>query len=137
MKYISKKIKFTLFLVTLFLLAGYFLFSQNIKSEPASVQAQTTPQITSAPASIQHKQSVTISGSGFGIKNPAAPLLFDDFEWGVVGDKAETGGWSVYRNGFSGSTLSPTISTTVPTTSFTMNGAPLKTRSRVLDCPGL
>ena len=36
--------------------------------------------INSAPLNISDGDSVSISGSGFGIKSPAAPWLFDDFE---------------------------------------------------------
>ena len=44
-----------------------------------------------------HGQSITISGSGFGSKSTAAPLLWDDFESGSVGASVATSGkvaWS-------------------------------------------
>ncbi len=54
------------------------------------------PQITGISGSLNHGQIVTIQGSGFGTKIPAAPLRFDDFENGTLGDRLPTqsqGGW--------------------------------------------
>ncbi|MFH1586814.1 MAG: hypothetical protein ABID38_03090 [Candidatus Diapherotrites archaeon] len=47
------------------------------------------PTISSAPETFSHGDPVTISGSGFGIKEPAAPLIWDDFELTVSGVPAE------------------------------------------------
>ncbi|MFH1586798.1 MAG: hypothetical protein ABID38_03005 [Candidatus Diapherotrites archaeon] len=41
------------------------------------------PAISSAPETFSHGDSVSISGSGFGIKEPAHPLMYDDFEDGI------------------------------------------------------
>ena len=38
------------------------------------------PSITGAPGSISHKDSIIITGSSFGNKSPAAPLMWDNAE---------------------------------------------------------
>jgi len=38
------------------------------------------PSVSSISGTIEHGQTITISGSGFGSKNPAAPLWWDDME---------------------------------------------------------
>ena len=55
----------------------------------ASVYAQ--PNITGFSGSLSNKGTLTISGSGFGIKSPAAPLKWDDFENGVIAN--DLTGW--------------------------------------------
>lgn len=47
--------------------------------------AATAPTITNVSGSIVDGQSVTISGSGFGIKATAKPLVFDTFDSGTNG----------------------------------------------------
>jgi len=43
-----------------------------------------TPNIESLSSqALQHKESITVSGSAFGIKEPAEPLIWDDFEDGI------------------------------------------------------
>lgn len=44
------------------------------------------PAITTPPAAVQHSSSITIGGTGFGVKSPAAPWLYDSFENETVGD---------------------------------------------------
>lgn len=46
--------------------------------------AQVT--ITGISGTVANKQTVTVSGSGFGTKIPAAPFLWDDFESGQIGN---------------------------------------------------
>lgn len=45
-------------------------------------QAMAAPQISSVTGTIAHGQVVTIVGSGFGTKTPAAPIGWEDFEVG-------------------------------------------------------
>ncbi len=59
------------------------------------VRAQ--PAITHVDGVVGHGQTLTISGTGFGQKDPAAPLLWDDFEAGEVGQPiADASGWQAY-----------------------------------------
>lgn len=44
------------------------------------------PNITSTSGTLANNQSITISGSQFGTKSPAAPLIWDSFENGTVGN---------------------------------------------------
>jgi len=59
----------------------------------SSVFAQT---VTNVSGSVIHSQNITISGSGFGVKSPAAPLMWDDGEGSAVdSDSAvKDKGWS-------------------------------------------
>ncbi len=57
---------------------------------PASSAA--APRIDAGPATIVPRTQATISGLGFGIKSPAAPLKWDRFEAGSSG--ASIAGWS-------------------------------------------
>jgi len=63
-----------------------------------SVSAQTISGIN--VSSITHGDSITVSGGEFGVKNPAAPLIWDDCETATVEDyDAVTGsGTSAVRN---------------------------------------
>jgi len=49
-------------------------------------QVKEGPQITSAPSTISHGESVSISGLGFGTKTTAAPMIWDDCEAGNIED---------------------------------------------------
>jgi len=49
-----------------------------------SLNALAAPLVNSALGSFIHGQDITISGSGFGTKNPAAPLYWNDYETGTV-----------------------------------------------------
>jgi hypothetical protein len=56
------------------------------------------PAISGVSGTLSSGQTVTISGSGFGTKPQAAPLLWDDFEQGtagklVAGNSASVGSW--------------------------------------------
>ena len=66
-----KTIKFSLILV------GFILFVN-------SANAQTISEINAE--SISHGDSIVISGSGFGTKDPAAPLMWDDAEDKGIGE---------------------------------------------------
>ena len=46
------------------------------------------PLVNSVSGSFIHGQNITISGSGFGAKNPAAPLMWDDAEDRTVNDES-------------------------------------------------
>jgi hypothetical protein len=48
-------------------------------------QVMAAPQINSVNGAIGHNQKVNLSGIGFGTKNQAAPLKYDDFESGTEG----------------------------------------------------
>lgn len=67
--------------------------------------ALSAPAITSATVS---GGSVSVSGSGFGTKSPAAPILFENFDSGTNGQGI--GGWHnwVNYNGINGGYLSNT-----------------------------
>lgn len=60
------------------------------------------PLVTGVTGTLTHGSTITISGSGFGAKIPAAPLKWDDFESGVNGNNigngwfTDVGGGSVY-----------------------------------------
>ena len=43
--------------------------------------------ITGTSGDSAHGETLTITGSGFGIKSPATPAVYDDFESGVVGQR--------------------------------------------------
>jgi hypothetical protein len=45
---------------------------------------------------VAHGQSITIVGSGFGTKSPAAPITFNDFEAGSSGAVLDEPGWEVW-----------------------------------------
>lgn len=53
--------------------------------------ALSAPSITSPPSSIANGSSITIVGSSFGVKSPAAPILFETFDSGANGQVI--GGW--------------------------------------------
>jgi hypothetical protein len=38
------------------------------------------PVITAAPSAVSHKQAITITGSGFGVKSPVAPMTWDPID---------------------------------------------------------
>lgn len=54
--------------------------------------ASAAPSVSSVPATIADKQSVTISGSGFGSKTSPAPLVWDDCTGDTITD-LWSGGW--------------------------------------------
>lgn len=49
------------------------------------------PNIDSTSGDIKHGGTITIHGTGFGEKSPAAPLIWDDFESGTEGEMLQ--GW--------------------------------------------
>jgi hypothetical protein len=54
--------------------------------------ARSQPDVSNLVGVVEDQQTVTITGSGFGIKSPAAPLKWDDFESGAIGTNLT--GWS-------------------------------------------
>ena len=77
---------FSIIIISLLIFAG----------QPLNVLA--APAVNSAAGSFIHGQNITISGSGFGTKNPAAPLMWDDGEAAAktTGDPTKiisVGGW--------------------------------------------
>jgi hypothetical protein len=66
-------------------------------ASPLSLWAAS--EITSISGSVAHGESVTISGSGFGSKSPAAPLLWETFDGGTSGESVSGGGWNSYTGG--------------------------------------
>jgi hypothetical protein len=66
--------------------------------------ATSGPQIISVPQNLSHGQSITISGSGFGTKATAAPLVWDTFEDGSVNTIGTIGNWQ--QIGYGGSAFS-------------------------------
>lgn len=61
-----------------------------------SMQCMAQPVINNVTGAVQHGQSIQISGSSFGAKTVAAPLIWDDFENGTLGGSVENG-WSQQR----------------------------------------
>lgn len=58
--------------------------------------AVSAPAVTSLSGGVTTGQSVTITGTGFGTKSTAAPVKYDDFEDGAVGNDLiaeSSGGW--------------------------------------------
>ncbi len=59
-------------------------------------QALAAPNIESVSGDLEHGQSYSITGSGFGIKSPVEPFRYGDFEDGEVGQRLKSqaeGGW--------------------------------------------
>ncbi len=67
---------FTKKLINMFL----FIFILSLFS---SLQAFAQPQISGISGNLVHGSNITITGSGFGIKNPAKPLYWADFETSI------------------------------------------------------
>lgn len=49
-----------------------------------SLPALAAPSVTGVSGTISHGSQITLNGSGFGTKNPAAPLLWANFESGNI-----------------------------------------------------
>lgn len=47
------------------------------------------------PQTLQDRQTLDITGYGFGSKSPAAPQIWDDFDWGQDGDPLTDNGWII------------------------------------------
>jgi len=54
------------------------------------------PAVQSVTAPAAHGELATITGSGFGVKDPVAPLVWDDFEAGSVDE--DLANWSLGKN---------------------------------------
>ena len=81
-----------------------------------AASAVGAPDVTLVnPTSVEHGATIVITGTGFGIKSPALPVFYTDFEHGangvIIGDGAtdpsvigayhceeEDGGWATYSN---------------------------------------
>lgn len=58
--------------------------------------ASAIPVINSYEGSFSEGQSIIISGSGFGVKSPVEPLIWDDFEQGIIGSDIQ--GWELWND---------------------------------------
>jgi|CXWL01.1.fsa_nt_gi hypothetical protein len=57
---------------------------------PILSKSATIPSITETSGSSAHNGSLTLTGSGFGAKTIAGPMLYDDFDTGVINSSVET-----------------------------------------------
>lgn len=65
----------------------------------AQIPAFAEPLISTLSGSISHGSTVTISGAGFGTKNPARPLVWADFEQGLApGNMGRKTSWDGKQN---------------------------------------
>lgn len=63
----------------------------------------TEPNITNVSGTLNHGNSITISGSGFGTKSPVAPLIWDNGSSRASGEAPSAGGWTAaYPTGLTG-----------------------------------
>lgn len=69
------------------LMTGLFSISET---------ALAAPSISGVTGTLTHGSDITISGSGFGVKAQAAPLKWDNFESGTLGESMVARGWSQY-----------------------------------------
>jgi len=60
--------------------------SSNVEITATYADVGSGPSISSTSGTWSHGNSVTISGSGFGTKSTAAPVIWDDFEGGTNGN---------------------------------------------------
>lgn len=71
------------------------------------------PTITNATGTITNGASITVTGAGFGTKGVAAPMKFDTFEGGTLGQDIGNG-WSLSSNSNCGASIhNPDYSNTV------------------------
>ena len=66
----------------------------------ASTYAFAAPNITSTSGIIEHGGTITITGNGFGNKNPAKPIIWADFEDGSINPSSlgQRNSWSANEN---------------------------------------
>ena len=90
----------SLYLSLSIIIAGnFFIFTPYILA---------APNITNASGTFRGGDLIVISGSNFGSKSPAAPLLWDNFDDGTNGEKISTSSnWTSYFGGSSYSNTSP------------------------------
>jgi hypothetical protein len=62
-----------------------------------AIRVLAAPTITGLSGTVTHGSTVIISGSGFGTKSTAAPMKYDDFESGAVGENIGNG-WNLIVN---------------------------------------
>lgn len=75
------------------------------------------PSIVTLSGTLNHKSTLTISGSGFATKSPATPLKWDDFESGANGSVLT--GWNLYSSG--GNSGRPSYSSTITRTNSNLS----------------
>lgn len=63
--------------------------------------AEATPSISGQSGGIAHGDSLTLTGSGFGTKSIAGPMLYDDFDDGAVSDDVESRAPQIHQGGLS------------------------------------
>ena len=70
---------------------------------PGAASAQVS--VTGLSGEIAQNATVTITGSGFGVKSPAAPIKYDSFQQGTPGQTLSEGtpSWNLWANVWSGS----------------------------------
>lgn len=56
--------------------------------------AFAVPNISGVNGTVSHGSSITVAGSGFGTKNPAAPMIWDNGSGRSSGQLPSAGGWS-------------------------------------------
>jgi hypothetical protein len=77
--------KFKILTISFFILLGFFGLANLSFAAPA---------VSSVAGAVSHGQNVIINGSGFGVKNTVAPLKWDNFENGTIGQVITTAsGW--------------------------------------------
>ncbi|HCM40153.1 MAG: hypothetical protein A2X97_02960 [Bdellovibrionales bacterium GWA1_52_35] len=65
-----------------------------------SSSVQAAPSISGVSGQVIQNQTITISGANFGVKSPAAPILFDSFEGGTNAARLSTDPkWVPYTDG--------------------------------------
>jgi len=67
---------------------------------PAAGSAWAQPQVQDMDGAINHGETVTILGTDFGAKSPAAPMRYDNFEDGTPGGALkpmDEGGWYTFE----------------------------------------
>lgn len=72
--------------------------------------AYAAPVVSSVAGMLTHGSTLTINGSGFGTKSTAAPLIWENFEWGNDGD--EIHGINEWTQANYGGTINTQIDTT-------------------------
>jgi len=76
----------------------------------AGSYAYAAPVVSSVSGTLTHGSTLIINGNGFGIKGTAAPLVWENFEWGNDGD--EIHGMNEWAQANYGGTINTQIDTT-------------------------
>jgi hypothetical protein len=67
----------------------------NPACSPATTCSDSSVTLLAVAGAVAHGATVTACGCGFGSKSPAAPILYDDFESGALGEPIAGPQWSV------------------------------------------